>query len=664
MTSYTLSPVWGAGAQLFDNSGNVLTGGKIYTYVAGTTTPAPTYTTPIGNVFNSNPIVADASGRLSNEIWLQVSSAYKFVLKDTNDVLIATYDNIPTIPQPPIVNDASSISYEQGYTVTAGAFTVGANYRIASVGTTNFIAIGAAANIVGILFTATGVGSGNGTAEYSRAVQTKLRETVSVKDFGAVGDGVTDDTVAIQAAVDYASQSAGNVYLPPGNYILSDTIVSQPPTENTPCAKLIGAGVDITTLTATHSNGPVVTIRGFFSGVTNLTIDANATRESGAAGTNYGILQHPPDTASGQAKYAVYEQIEIRNQPSHGVVFCATWIGTRISEFEINNCGGHGIVIDNGTILSRANRIRCGGIDIVNGAIFDCVGHAILAGDDQIPGVNEAFRINIQNIDMFRCATSAGVRLQPFCCWMFLRNSTLTLNAFGGFVGSSFIPTISGLWVAGESVTLTNNRFVTVLDTAISVNSLTSADSVIINEITIIGANQPDLNPAILINAGVNSVAIQQQSRSNITTLSSPLPGSSYSLYRGQFTTTSSLQVPDLQPTTGFKTGSSFVLNDDAFTTLDFTDTARGVLVVSGNSSGAQAAVIHFRVGTFEFSTILSATSNVNVTTGPLNGTTGVDGKLTISVNTDNKIYFENRLGSQFSYQLTLLSLGGAGVLV
>jgi hypothetical protein len=218
MTSYTLSPVWGAGAQLFDNSGNVLTGGKIYTYAAGTTTNAATYTNPTGSTFNSNPIIADASGRLSNEIWLLVSGAYKFVLKDTNDVLIATYDNIPTLPQPPITNDASSISYEQGYTVTAGAFTVGATYRITNVGTTNFIAIGAAANTVGILFTATGVGSGDGTAEYSRTVETKLSETVSVKDFGAVGDGIVDDTVALQAAFDYCSSTHNTLFFPPGTY--------------------------------------------------------------------------------------------------------------------------------------------------------------------------------------------------------------------------------------------------------------------------------------------------------------------------------------------------------------------------------------------------------------------------------------------------------------
>lgn len=90
-----LSPVGGVAAQFFTNAGVPLSGGKIYTYAAGTSTPQATYTTGAGNIQHSNPIVLDAAGRVpTGEIWLTDGLSYKFVLKDANDVLIATYDNI------------------------------------------------------------------------------------------------------------------------------------------------------------------------------------------------------------------------------------------------------------------------------------------------------------------------------------------------------------------------------------------------------------------------------------------------------------------------------------------------------------------------------------------------------------------------------------------
>jgi hypothetical protein len=218
--SVTLSLFAGAGAQFFDNNGNVLSGGKIYTYQAGTTTPLATYTTNSESSFHTNPIILDAAGRVPSggEIWLQLGVGYKFVLRTSTDVLIATYDNIPSSAQPPAANDADSIMYEQGYTVTAGSFVAGKIYRIASVGTTNFTLIGAVNNTVGTHFIATGVGAGTGTAELSQTVETKLREYVSVKDFGAVGNGSTNDTVAIQAAID---SGAARLYFPAGTYIVT-----------------------------------------------------------------------------------------------------------------------------------------------------------------------------------------------------------------------------------------------------------------------------------------------------------------------------------------------------------------------------------------------------------------------------------------------------------
>ena len=53
---------------------------------------------------------------------------------------------------------------DSAYNVTAGSFVIGKSYTIRSVGTTDYTLIGAVANTVGVLFTATGVGSGTGVA--------------------------------------------------------------------------------------------------------------------------------------------------------------------------------------------------------------------------------------------------------------------------------------------------------------------------------------------------------------------------------------------------------------------------------------------------------------------------------------------------------------------
>jgi hypothetical protein len=123
-----LSPVGGVAAQFFTNTGAVLTGGKLYTYAAGTTTPLPSYTTNAGNVARTNPVVLDAAGRVpgSGEIWI-TSAAYKFVLTDSTDVLIATYDNISGIGAASYqIQNFTGTGSQTVFTLSAASF--GENY--------------------------------------------------------------------------------------------------------------------------------------------------------------------------------------------------------------------------------------------------------------------------------------------------------------------------------------------------------------------------------------------------------------------------------------------------------------------------------------------------------------------------------------------------------
>jgi hypothetical protein len=95
MPQVFLSLFGGVGAQFFDNNGVILSGGKIYTYAAGTTSPAPTYTSVTGATPHANPLILDSAGRVpGGEIWLPAGTPYKFALYTSLDVLIATYDNV------------------------------------------------------------------------------------------------------------------------------------------------------------------------------------------------------------------------------------------------------------------------------------------------------------------------------------------------------------------------------------------------------------------------------------------------------------------------------------------------------------------------------------------------------------------------------------------
>jgi hypothetical protein len=80
--------------QFFADDGTPLVGGKLYTYAAGTTTPLASYTTYVGDVANTNPVILDSRGEAN--VWL-TGVLYKLALYDADDALIWTVDNVSAV---------------------------------------------------------------------------------------------------------------------------------------------------------------------------------------------------------------------------------------------------------------------------------------------------------------------------------------------------------------------------------------------------------------------------------------------------------------------------------------------------------------------------------------------------------------------------------------
>lgn len=102
----------------------------------------------------------------------------------------------------------------------------------------------------------------SGAGAITRTTQDKLRERVSIKDFGAAGDGLTDDTLAIQQAL----SAHDHVYVPPGTFLISGTITLGAR------QSLVGAG-QCATLQCNGSGFNAIEIVGPYNRVADLRIE-------------------------------------------------------------------------------------------------------------------------------------------------------------------------------------------------------------------------------------------------------------------------------------------------------------------------------------------------------------------------------------------------------
>lgn len=169
MTAY-LAPQFDT--QFFDGS-NVAAGYKLYTYESGTTTPKAVYSDQAGTVPHTNPIVLDANGRVTGQMFLG-SGEYTFTLKTDADVLVKTWNDV-----------AGS-----GTANEAAAYDAAIRADLASTSDAS-----KGASLVSFIQ--------SGVSTVWRTAMDKLRERISAHDFGATSTATVpvDDTTAINKAI-------------------------------------------------------------------------------------------------------------------------------------------------------------------------------------------------------------------------------------------------------------------------------------------------------------------------------------------------------------------------------------------------------------------------------------------------------------------------------
>lgn len=271
----------------------------------------------------------------------------------------------------------------------------------------------------------------DGTGAVTTTVQAKLRETVSVKDFGAVGDGVTDDTAAIQAALDSVPAYGGQVFFPEGTYLISSTITL--PVQRR--IALIGEGngsvnngYSATVIKKAASlNGNSIKIQTDGSSIEKITVQ-------GVAGNGGdGILIAASRVTLRDVSVFLMGNDGIRIGTDTGNENCNLWF---LENCKTKNNTRHGVYVSEGAgALADANAGTCLHLDTqsngVNGLNLNgtqlgtYVGGAYQNNGDFGIRLSQYAQYNVFLGGDIEANTTAQFRIDSGCQWNYIHNMTL-----------------------------------------------------------------------------------------------------------------------------------------------------------------------------------------------------------------------------------------------
>lgn len=337
---------------------------------------------------------------------------------------------------------------------------------------------------------------------------------IKLTDFPATdGDYAQAFVDAIAAA---GAQGAGIIELPGGDVHSSQEIVL--PKGIT----LKGEGPSRTRLIGAALSGAVVRVAGAFCAIKDMTIDATPERTAGGALGGFGIRQEAEDLPGRDARFCEFWNLEIQNQPRHGIIQIGGVLGTLIGRSLVQKNGGHGIMINNGAATGRSNISRPGGIRIIDTAIQDNYGHSIKAGQAGEGIHGSAYRIIIDNVDTFRNAIEPGIRSHNSGMHLFGENMLVVNSALCGFAGiGATDPLTGGVYVAGRGIKLINNRYIEVVGQAVQVGNLSdlTTQDVEIDGVLVSNNTAGSLNPAVRSDSGARGIRARTHTKAFITRL-------------------------------------------------------------------------------------------------------------------------------------------------